>query len=117
MNTFYYLDTCNTCKRIKQTLSLPASIKLVNVREYPLTVDQLSNLFEYTKSYKALLNTRAQLLRKRNLKADELSEEKVKALLLEHYSFLKRPILIFQNQAFIGNARATVEEAKNILNK
>ncbi len=115
MNVFYYLNSCDTCKKIQKTLNLPDSIKLVNVKEYPLTRAQLSDLFEHTKSYKSLLNTRAQLLRKRGLKASALSEEESKALLLEHYSFLKRPILMYQNQAFIGNAAATVEAAKNAL--
>ncbi|MBA22255.1 MAG: hypothetical protein CMP52_02790 [Flavobacteriales bacterium] len=115
MDIFYYLKTCDTCKRIIKNLELPDSIKQINIKEKPLTPEQLNVLFTKTKSYSALLNPRAQLLKKRGLKASELSEQESKALILEHYSFLKRPVLIYQNKIFVGNALATVEAAQKTL--
>ncbi len=115
MDIFYYLKNCDTCKRIIKTLKLPHSIKQINIKENPLTPEQLDVLFTKTKSYSALLNSRAQLLKKRGIKASELSEEKNKALILEHYSFLKRPVLIYQDEIFIGNAAVTIEAAQKAL--
>lgn len=115
MDIFYYLKTCDTCKRIIKTLELPDSIKQINIKEKPLTPEQLDVLFTKTKSYSALLNSRAQLLKKRDLKASELSEQESRALILEHYSFLKRPVLIYQDEIFVGNAVATVEAAQKAL--
>tara|TARA_Y100000389_G_C17329050_1_gene447096 strand:+ start:537 stop:920 length:384 start_codon:yes stop_codon:yes gene_type:complete len=112
MDIFYYLKTCDTCKRIKKTLQLPDSIKQINIKENPITPEQLDILFSKTKSYSALLNSRAQLLKKRRIKAAEVSEKKSKALILEHYSFLKRPVLIYQDEIFIGNAAVTIEAAQ-----
>ena len=115
MDIFYYLKTCDTCKRIIKTLNLHDSIKQINIKENPITPKQLDVLFTKTKSYSALVNPRAQLLKKRGIKASELSEEESKALILEHYSFLKRPVLIYQNKIFVGNALATVEAAQKTL--
>lgn len=115
MDIFYYLKTCDTCKRIIKTLNLPDSIKQINIKENPITPKQLDVLFTKTKSYSALVNPRAQLLKKRGIKASELSEEESKALILEHYSFLKRPVLIYQDEIFVGNAAATIEAAQKAL--
>jgi arsenate reductase len=57
------------------------------------------------------------LLRKRGLKASALSEENMRDLLLEHYSFLKRPVLIYQDELFIGNAPATIAAAEKVLHE
>jgi arsenate reductase-like glutaredoxin family protein len=63
-------------------------------------------------SYEALFSKRAQLYKKRNLKEKQLSEEDYRALLLEHYTFLKRPVLIYDENIFIGNSKAVVAVAK-----
>ncbi len=115
MEIFYFLKTCNTCKRIIKTLDIPDSVSLINIKENPISPEQLDALFKSTKSYVALFNSRAQLIRKRGLKASELSEEEIKDLLLEHYSFLKRPILIYNEELFIGNSETTVEAAKKAI--
>ena len=115
MNTFFFLKTCDTCKRIIKTIDLPDSVSLINIKENPLDSDQLDALYKSTNSYAALFNSRAQLLKKRGLKASELSEEEMKNLLLEHYSFLKRPVLIYNQELFIGNSAATVKAAKKAI--
>ncbi len=117
MDIFYYLKSCDTCRRIIKTLSLPDSVTLINIKENPISTDQLAALFSLTNSYAALFNRRAQLLRKRGLKVSELSEETMRDLLIEHYSFLKRPVLIYQDQLFIGNAPATIVAAEKALHE
>jgi arsenate reductase len=37
--------------------------------------------------------------------------------LLEHYTFLKRPIVVFDDHIFIGNGTQTVADAKAFLNE
>jgi arsenate reductase (glutaredoxin) len=56
------------------------------------------------------------LYKERDLKSKTLTEKDYKNLLLEHYTFLKRPVLLLENQVFIGNASKTVKEALNALN-
>jgi len=117
MDIFYYLKSCDTCRRIQKKLDLPDSVSLINIKENPLNSEQLAALFLKTNSYAALFNSRAQLLRKRGLKTSALSEENMRDLLLEHYSFLKRPVLIYQGELFIGNAPATIAAAEKALHE
>ncbi|MGB1971453.1 MAG: arsenate reductase family protein [Flavobacteriaceae bacterium] len=115
MNTFFYLSSCDSCKRIINTLDLPENIRRVDLKKNPLSETDLSRLYAHTQSYEALLNKRAQKLKAIDKTA--LTEEKIKALLLEHYTFLKRPVLLFKDQLFAGNAKSTVEAAKAALHE
>ncbi len=115
MHTFYYLSSCDTCKRIIKTLELPEYVRLVDIKKTPLTEEELSLLYSHTGSYEALLNKRAQKLKE--IDKDSLSEEQIKQLLLTHYTFLKRPVLLLNKRLFIGNAASTVEAAKAALNE
>ena len=42
----------------------------------------------------------------------ELSEQDYKDLILDHYTFLKRPVIIYNDKIFIGNSKKTVAAAK-----
>jgi len=46
------------------------------------------------------------------LKEQTLSEENYKSLILEHYTFLKRPVIVNSGQIFIGNSKKVVAQAK-----
>lgn len=113
MDVFYYLSSCDTCKRIMKTLDLPDTIQQIDIKKNPLNDEQLETLYQITQSYEALLNKRAQKLKE--IDKSSLTEEKIKTLLLSHYTFLKRPVLLYANQLFIGNAKGTIEAAKTCL--
>ena len=111
-NQFIYLGSCNTCQRILKELELPQTVNLQNTKEQPATVEQIEYLKEQSGTYESLFNRRAQLYRGRNLHEKDLSENDYKNLLLDHYTFLKRPILIYNNMAYIGNSKKVVAAAK-----
>ena len=104
-NTFIYLDSCNTCQRIKGELALPKDILLQNTKEQPVTEEQIEFLKQQAGSYEALFNRRAQLYRGRGLHEKNLSEADYRNLLLDHYPFIKGPILITKKEALIGNSK------------
>lgn len=108
MNTFYYLSTCDTCKRIMKTILLPASVRIQDIKSDPITEVTLEILRDLAGSYEALFSKRARLYKERNLKDANLQESDFRDLLLEHYTFLKRPVLIFNGSIFIGNSAKTV---------
>ena len=112
MKTFFSLNSCNTCQRIYKELNLPRSVTIVNIKENPFTSELLEKLKNLAGSYEALFSKRAQEFKKRNLKEKELSEQDFRTLLLEHYTFLKRPVLIYDEKIFIGNSKAVVAAAK-----
>lgn len=115
MKHFYYLKTCDTCLRILKTLHLPEDVKLQDIKEQPITVEQLEHLKSLAGSYEALFSKRAKLYKEMDLKNATLKEVDFKHYILEHYTFLKRPVLVLHQQIFIGNSPKVVEAAKQAL--
>ncbi len=110
MKKAYYLSTCDTCKRIIKELNLSADWKLQDIKADKITLEQLEEMRSMTDSYESLLNRRARKLSE--FKGQELSEEKLKSMILEEYTFLKRPVFVMDKEIFIGNAKKTVESLK-----
>ena len=110
MKKAYHLSTCDTCKRILKELNLSPDWKLQDIKTEKITLEQLEEMRNLTDSYESLLNKRARKLSE--YKGQELSEEKLKSMILEEYTFLKRPVFIRNNEIFIGNAKKTIELLK-----
>ncbi len=114
MKKAYYLSTCDTCKRILKELNLSADWNLQDIKKDGVTLEQLEKMRSMTDSYESLLNKRARKLSE--YKGQELSEEKLKSMILEEYTFLKRPVFIFENELFVGNSKKVIESLKTKLN-
>ena len=112
MKKIYYLSTCNTCVRIISELNLPEDFILQDIKTEPITEAQIEAMKALTESYENLFSKRARLYKELGLKEKSLSDDDYKNYILEHYTFLKRPVILFNNQIFIGNAKKTVEAAK-----
>ena len=117
MNIFFYLKSCSTCKRILDDLNLPETVTLQNIKTEPITEEQLDHMKKLAGSYEALFSRRATLYKERDLKNKTLTENDYRALILEHYTFLSRPVLVSNNTIFVGNSKKTVEAAKTFLNE
>lgn len=85
------------------------------IKSQGLSEEELEKLYQRAGSYEALFSRRAMLFRQRGLNNQELGEQDYKNLILEHYTFLKRPVLLANDQVFIGNAKKTVEAAQQAL--
>lgn len=116
MLSFYYLKNCSTCKRILKELEISDTANLIDIKNNPLNKKTLELLKSLSGSYEVLFSKKAQLFNKRELKDQNLSEDDFKKLILEHYTFLKRPVLVIDKKIFIGNSPKVVEQAKNIIN-
>lgn len=113
MKKIYYLSTCDTCKKILKRLGNLDNFELQDIKKEPLTEKQLEELHSRTGSYEELFNKRAQLYKTRNLKEQNLQEIDFKTLLLEHYTFLKRPVVLIDEHIYVGNSKKVVEELIN----
>ena len=49
------------------------------------------------------------------LKESRLSDSDYKALILEEYTFLKRPVIILEGKIFIGNSKQVVKSVSEEL--
>lgn len=115
MKKIYHLSTCDTCKKILKELDAPSSFILQDIKEEPITEVQLEEMKELSGSYEALFSKRARLYKERNLKNENLTEDRYRNLILEHYTFLKRPVIINLDQIFIGNSKKNIEAAKTAI--
>lgn len=112
MKKIYHLSTCNTCQRILKELEPLNDVDLQEIKTEPITLTQLEEMHKLAGSYEALFSKRARLYTERGLKEKQLSENDYKSLILEHYTFLKRPVIVLGNQIFIGNAKKDIAAAK-----
>lgn len=117
MKKVYYLKTCNTCLRILKELNLSSEFILQDIKEDEITVKQLEEMHSFSGSYEALFSKRAKLYKEMDLKNQSLEERDYKHYILEHYTFLKRPVIISNENIFIGNSKKVVEAAKTSINE
>lgn len=115
MKKIYYLSSCDTCKRILNDLKPLDDIELQDIKSDPITPEQLKVMQNLAGSSEALFSRRARLFNERQLKDQQLEEKDYEALILEHYTFLKRPVILVNNQIFIGNSRKVVAAAKETI--
>lgn len=115
MKKIYYLKTCNTCTRILKELNLQ-DVVLQDIKETPITVKQLDDMKALSGSYEALFSRRAKLYKEMGLKDATLKEADYKNYILEHYTFLSRPVILVDSKIFIGSSKKNVEAAKKALN-
>jgi len=115
MKKVYYLKTCNTCVRILKELNLTSDFILQDIKTEEITVKQLDEMKILAGSYEALFSKRAKLYKEMDLKNQTLDERDYKHYILDHYTFLSRPVIIYNNHIFIGNSKKVVEAAKNVI--
>lgn len=98
--------------RILKDLDLPSDFILQDIKEDSITVKQIEELHSLSGSYENLFSKRAKLYKEMGLKDQSLSEKDIKHYILDHYTFLKRPVIIFNDTIFIGNSKKTIEAVK-----
>ena len=115
MKKIYYLSTCSTCKKIIQDLNLSNDFEFQDIKTTKITDEQLQEMAKLSGSYESLFSRRAIKYKTLGLKDKQLSENDIKKLILEEYTFLKRPVIIIDDAIFVGNAAKTVDAAKQLL--
>jgi len=88
---------------------------LQDIKEQQITPEELDELYQLAGSYEALFSRKAIKYRTMGLNEKKLTEQDYRNLILEEYTFLKRPVVVVGNQIFIGNAKAAVEGAKKAI--
>lgn len=108
MKKVFYLKTCGTNKKIMAPLDL-AEWTLREIKSQPITEDELEAMYKLSGSYESLFSKKSTQIKAREIDVKSLKEEDFKALLLDHYSFLKRPVFVADKTIFIGNEKANIE--------
>lgn len=114
MKKIYHLATCSTCVRIIKELNPGDDVILQDIKTEKITEDQIDEMAKMAGSYEALFSRRAMKYKSMGLKDKNLSEQDYRQLILDEYTFLKRPVMIAGDQVFVGNAKKEVEAAKEV---
>lgn len=114
MKRIFYLSTCDTCKRILSSWDTDG-IELQDIKTEPMTAEQVDQMIALAGSAEALFSKRARKYKELGLKDKSLSEADIRQLIIEEYTFLKRPVLVLNDQIFVGNSKKVVEAAAEAL--
>lgn len=89
------------------------SFEFQDIKANKITTEQIEQMQKMSGSYDSLFSRRAIKYKSMGLKEKNLSETDIKELILEEYTFLKRPVVILNDKIFIGNSKKVVEAIAN----
>lgn len=115
MAKMYQLSNCKTCQRIIGELGEQPDLEITNIKETAITPEQLDHMASLAGSYEALFSRRAMKYRSMGLADQDLREGDYRRLILEEYTFLKRPVTVIGDQIFIGSAKKMVQGTREAL--
>ena len=110
MKHIFYLSTCDTCKRILAQWNTDGCT-LQDIKTEPMTATQVDQMIALAGSAESLFSKRARKYKELGLKDKSLSEADIRQLIIDEYTFLKRPVLMLDEQIFIGNSKKVVDAA------
>jgi arsenate reductase len=115
MNKIYYLASCDTCRKIIKQLPADNNLVFHDIKQNPISENELDEMYSLSGSYEALFSKKAQLYKSLDLKNKNLTEADFRKYILEHYTFLSRPVFIINNQIYIGNSQKNITEVMKVL--
>jgi arsenate reductase len=114
---FFTLPSCKTCQRIEADLKpAEAGAEVRDIKSEGITPNELDAMMAHAGSYEALFSRRAMKFRSMGLADRNLTEADYRQLILDEYTFLKRPVLLTESGVHAGSAKAAVEGARAALN-
>jgi arsenate reductase (glutaredoxin) len=115
MNKIYYLASCDTCRKIIKSLPAGHNLAFHDIKQNPITVEELEQMYCLSGSYEAIFSKKAQRYKSMDLKNKSLTEADFKKYILEHYTFLSRPVFIINGSIFIGNSQQNMLQVMKAL--
>ena len=116
MNKIYYLASCDTCRKIIKTLPKGNDLVFRDIKQNPITEEELEEMYKLSGSYEVLFSKKASLYKSMDLKNKALTEADYKKLILEHYTFLSRPVFVINGGVYIGNSQQNMLQVMKVLN-
>lgn len=115
MHKIYFLSSCSTCQRILKEIQPGKEVEMQDIKTAKITPQQLDEMAKMAGSYEKLFSRVAMKYKSMGLKEKNLEEKDYRNLILDEYTFLKRPVILFNNKIFIGNSPSNIQELKNEL--
>lgn len=83
--------------------------KLREIKSEAITEAELGEMYRLAGSYEALFSKKSMQIKARGIDVKTLTEQDFRNLILDHYSFLKRPVFLTEQEIFIGSDRKNLE--------
>lgn len=115
MKKIYHLGTCKTCQKIIKELDPGNDVEIQDIKKEPMTARQLEEMKKMAGSYEGLFSRRSMKYRSMGLKDKDLSEKDYKRLILEEYTFLKRPVIIAEDKISVGSSRSEIDKVRDLI--
>ena len=115
MNKIYYLASCDTCRKIIKSLPKDHDLVFHDIKQNPITVEELEEMYRLSGSYESLFSKKAQLYKSMDLKNKNLTEDDYRKYILEHYTFISRPVFVIQDKIYIGNTQQNMLQVMKAL--
>jgi arsenate reductase len=107
------MANCTTSQAIiKETGITEKEFEMQDIKFEKITPVQLDAMKKMIGSYEALFSRRALKYKELALKDKKLDERDFRKYILEEYTFLKRPVVIIDDNIFAGSEKKTVEALK-----
>lgn len=113
MKKIFHLSTCSTNSRILKELQIDSSVELQDIKQKNIDEATLDWLKNKVGTYEALFSKKAMKYKSMGLHEQQLDDNDFRKLMLEEYTFLKRPFMINGEEVFIGNSKEVVAKAKD----
>lgn len=113
MKKIYHLGNCTTCQAILAEVKTGIqSYEKQDIKFEKITPAQLDEMRKLSGSYESLFSRRAMKYKELKLKEKKLEEKDYRNLILKEYTFLKRPVIVNNDNIFIGSEKKTGEALK-----
>lgn len=86
-----------------------------DIKTEKISPDQLDHMKSLSGSYESLFSRKAMKFRSMGLSDKELSEFDYRQLILDEYTFLKRPVFVVGDSIFIGNSTKVIDQLREAL--
>ena len=116
MKKIFYLSTCSTCQKIMKEIPLE-KFELQDIKTQSITESDLTGMVKLAGNYERLFSRRAMKFRSLGLNEKNLEENDYKHWILKEYTFLKRPVVIIDNDIFIGSSKSVLDRLKQVVLK
>ena len=111
MKAVYFLSTCSTCQRILKQLNLPSDIALIDIKQTNIDGEALDKIAGMAGSYEQLFSKKAMKYKALGYDKRTLSELEYRHIIVEEYTFLRRPVIVYDDFFSIGNSKEEVNKA------
>lgn len=111
MKKVFYLNSCDTCRKILAKFDL-RDWEMREIKKEPITREEVEAMYKITNSYEDLFSKKSTQIKLRELDLKTMGEDDFKEMLLDHYTFLKRPVFLTDTEIFIGNDKKNIENLR-----